>query len=310
MEFGLRKSIQAIASTCTGSGVGKFPPDPVYPPMLSPFCTAQVTADWARNHLLTICPEAPLQMIDEVTTLVETLFGGSHPGYQKADLEYHDLEHTQFATQCFIDLARGRVQHRHTPVFSPRDFTLGYAAIMLHDIGYLKTTGDVGGTGAKYTTNHVVRSCAMTDVFLSQLGCNASEIEGIKNAIRCTGITSKIDQISFNSDVERLTGCMVATADYLGQMADPRYPDKLPGLFAELKESSDFNGVPADQRIFRTLKDLKSKTGGFWSAFVLPKLKGEYEGVYQSLSLPDGINPYMQAVDRNLAIIAEQVSAA
>jgi hypothetical protein len=269
-----------------------------------------MTADWARNHLRMIGPEASLQMIDEVTTLVETLFAGRHPGYQKADLKYHNLEHTLFATQCFIDLAKGRVQHGLAPVFGPREFTLGYAAIMLHDIGYLKATDDMGGTGAKYTTTHVVRSCAMADVFLKQLGCVASEIEGIKNAIRCTGITSKIDQISFDSDVARLTGCMVATADYLGQMADPGYPDKLPGLFAEFEESNDFSGVPADQRVFRSVKDLKSKTGGFWSGFVLPKLKGEYEGVYRSLALPDGTNPYLQAVDRNLAVIAERVSSA
>ncbi len=278
--------------------------------MLTPSCTAQMTADRARNHLRIIAPDAPFLIIDEVTTLVETLFAGRHPGYQKADLKYHNLEHTQFATQCFIDLAKGRVQHGHTPVFSPREFTLGYAAIMLHDIGYLKTADDVEGTGAKYTTTHVVRSCAMADVFLQQLGCEASEIEGIKNAILCTGVTSKIDQILFNSDVARLTGCMVATADYLGQMADPGYPDKLPSLFAEFEEASDFNGVPTDQRVFRSVKDLKSKTSGFWSSFVLPKLKGEYESVYQSLSLPDGTNPYLHAVDRNLAIIDEQVSAA
>ncbi len=278
--------------------------------MLSPSCTAQMTADLAKNHLRMIAVDSSVLMIDEVTGLVEKLFAGRYPGYQKADLKYHNLEHTLFATQCFIDLARGRVQHGHAPVFGSREFTLGYAAIMLHDIGYLKTSDDMTGTGAKYTTTHVVRSCAMADIFLKNLGGGVSEIEGIKNAIRCTGITSKIDQILFATDVERLTGCMVATADYLGQMADPGYPDKLPRLFAEFEESNDFNGVPADQRVFLSVKDLKSKTGGFWSGFVLPKLEREYEGVYRSLALPDGTNPYLEAVDRNLVIIAGRVSSA
>jgi len=276
--------------------------------MLSSFCTAQMTADWARKHLRLIAPDASSLLIDEVTTLVETLFAGHHPDYQKADLKYHNLEHTLLATQCFIDLAKGRVQHGHLPVFGPREFTLGYVAIMLHDTGYLKTRDDVGGTGAKYTTTHVVRSCAMAGVLLPNIGCSLGEIEGVMNAIRCTGITSKIEQIVFRTDVERLTGCMVATADYLGQMADPHYPDKLSGLFAEFEESCDFNAVPPEQRPFRSVKDLMSKTVGFWTHFALPKLEREYESVYRSLALPDGSNPYVEAVDHNLVVIAERSS--
>jgi len=278
--------------------------------MLSPFLTAQMTADRARKHLRLIAPDASSLMIDEVTTLVETLFSGRHADYQKADLKYHNLEHTLLATQCFIDLANGRMQHGHSPAFGSREFTLGYVAIMLHDIGYLRTRDDVGGTGAKYTTTHVVRSCAMAEVFLPEIGCSPAEIEGVMNAIRCTGLTSKIDQIVFRTDVERLTGCMVATADYLGQMADPHYPDKLAGLFAEFEESCDFNAVPPDQRPFKSVKDLMAKTSGFWKNFALPKLEREYEGVYRSLAMPDGSNPYVEAVDRNLAIISERAEVA
>lgn len=277
--------------------------------MLSPFCSVRMTAEGAKAHLRSIAPEASAAMIDEVSSLVEALFAGRHPDYRKADLQYHNLEHTLLATQCFVDLAKGRVQHGAAPVFGPREFKLGYAAIMLHDIGYLKTRDDTKGSGAKYTTTHVVRSCAMARSLLPRLGCGPAEIEGVVNAIRCTGLTSKIGQIEFRTDVERLTGCMVATADYLGQMADPNYADKLPGLFAEFEESNDFNGVPHDQRPFLSVKDLMAKTAGFWHNFALPKLESDYEGVYRCLALPDGTNPYTDAVGENLMVIAARASA-
>jgi hypothetical protein len=268
-----------------------------------------MTADGANAHLREIAPGASTMFIDQISELVERLFTGEHPDYQKADLKYHDLEHTLLATQCFVDLARGRVRHGEKPAFSAREFMLGYAAIMLHDTGYLKTRDDLEGSGAKYTATHVVRSCAMASALLPEIGCSPDEIEGILNAIRCTGLTSKIEQIDFRTGVERMIGCMVATADYLGQMADPNYPDKLNALFSEFEESNDFNQVPDGQRLFGSVKELMAKTGGFWTNFALPKLGEDYEGVYRCLAMPDGTNPYLKAVDKNLAIIAELAAA-
>lgn len=263
------------------------------------------TAAAARAHLKTISPEAPCALIDGVSALVDELFEGRHPSYQRADLKYHNLAHTLLATQCFIDLAEGRVRHGETPVFTDRQFSLGYAAIVLHDSGYLKTRDDHAGTGAKYTSSHVLRSCALAASALPALGCTDSEITGVQNAIRCTGLTSRIDQIAFSSEVERLIGCMVVTADYLGQMADPDYPEKLPQLFEEFEESNNFSRVPFEKRPFRSAKELMAKTSGFWRGFALPKLENEFDGVYRLLALPDGSNPYIDAVESNLSRIAD-----
>jgi hypothetical protein len=189
-------------------------------------------------------------------------------------------------------------------VLTAREFSLGYAAILLHDSGYLKTRDDLSGTGAKYTSSHVLRSCALAASSLPGLGCTADEINGVQNAIRCTGITSKISQIEFRTEVERLTGCMVATADYLGQMADPDYPEKLPALFEEFEESNNFSRVPFETRPFRSAKELMAKTTGFWKGFALPKLEVDFEGVYRVLVQPDGRNPYIDAVETNLVRIA------
>jgi hypothetical protein len=272
--------------------------------MLSPNSTVASTAAAAREHLMEISADASPALIDGVSALVEELFAGRHSGYQKADLKYHNLDHTVLATQCFIDLAEGRVRHGSKPVLNARQFCLGYAAIILHDSGYLKTRGDLSGTGAKYTTSHVQRSCTLAADALSGLGCSADEIIGVQNAIRCTGINSQINQIAFRDEVERVTGCMVVTADYLGQMADPDYPTKLPALFAEFEESNDFSRVPFEKRPFHSSKELMAKTTAFWNGFALPKLENDYLGLYRVLTLSDGRNPYLEAVESNLVRIA------
>jgi hypothetical protein len=274
--------------------------------MLTSHCTVSDLVKEARAHLQAFYPgTSSSALIESVGELVLLLFGGGHPDYQKADLKYHNLEHTLLATQCFIDLAEGRSRHGMKPAFNDRQFSLGCAAIMMHDAGYLKMRDDTQGTGAKYTASHVERSCVLASRFLPALGVQPGELDGVLNAIRCTGINSRIGTLFFCGEIERLTGCMVATADYLGQMADPRYPEKLPALFAEFAEANDFNRVPAEQRLFRSAQDLMAKTTGFWTHFVLPKLDKDYEGVYRLLGASDGNNPYLEAVEVNLGRIEE-----
>jgi hypothetical protein len=277
--------------------------------MLNRDCTVRSISLAAQTHLHDVYAAAPAQLIDDVSRFVAGLFAGEHPDFQAADLRYHNLAHTLLATQCFIDVAAGRARHQAQSAFDARTFSLGYAAIMLHDTGYVKEREDFTGTGAKHTSSHVARSGQLARKLLPDLGCTSDEIEGIVNAIACTGLSSRIADIPFASAQQRVTGCMVATADYLGQMSDPDYPEKLPALFAEMEEANDFNGVPAEQRPFRSAHELRLKTAGFWTAFVLPLLENDYEGVYRQLALPNGTNPYLEAVERNLAVIATQAAA-
>jgi hypothetical protein len=272
--------------------------------MLTRHCTVSSTVEAACAQMKSVYPEASFQLVEEVALFIGDLFAGKQIDYQAADLQYHNLEHTLLAIQCYIDLAAGRVKNGAQPAFNDRDFSLGCAAILMHDTGYLKNRGDRVGTGAKFTNTHVERSCTLVSRFLPAMGVTPEEIAVIRNAIACTGTTSQIAKIPFRSDVERITGCMVATADYLGQMADPDYPEKLPRLFAEFEESNDFNQVPADKRMFKSAKDLMSKTGGFWKFFALPKLERDYEGVYRVLGGPDEVNPYVKSVEVNLERIA------
>jgi hypothetical protein len=275
--------------------------------MLSHNSTTDSLLNAANTHIASTHGESVSEFVKTVTRLVEGLFAGEHPNYRKIDLRYHNFEHTVLATQCYIDLAAGRVLHRADPFFTHRQFSLGFAAILLHDCGYLKTRTDLAGSGAKYTNTHVERSCAMASAFLPELGCTSAEVTAITQAIQCTGVNSRIDLIQFPNEAERVLGCMVATADYLGQMADPNYPAKLSCLFAEFEESNDFNGVPFKERLFRTERDLIEKTPQFWTHFTLPKLEADYQAVYRYLAANDGQNPYVLAVEQNLAAIAAQL---
>ena len=152
---------------------------------------------------------------------VEALFHGRHPDYQAADLRYHDLEHTLQATLCFARLMAGRHAAGAQPVLTPHQFELGLAAVLLHDTGYLKLRSDLQGTGAKYTSTHVLRSCAFAAAYLPRLGATLADVEEVLAAIGCTGPRTEIGRMEFHAPIEKIIGCALATADYLGQLAAP-----------------------------------------------------------------------------------------
>lgn len=269
--------------------------------MLPSTCSSSEVLAAARRHAAELSPVAATPLIDKIVPLVADLFEGRHPDYQAIDLEYHSFQHTLLAAWCFIELSSGHQRNAIQPPLRLRDFELGFAATMLHDSGYLKLRSDTDGTGAKYTLSHILRSCAIAASVLPEMGCHLEEIDGVLGAIRCTGPASKIGMLNFRNDAERLIGCMVATADYLGQMADPRYVDKLAALFNEFEEANDYNHVPAEKRMFTSVENLILKTPDFWNNFVLPMLNRDYQGVYRWLKPPDeAANPYIQAVENNL----------
>jgi len=236
--------------------------------------------------------------------LAERLFGGEIWKAQPITLRYHDFAHTLQASYCLLDLIAGHARGNPSP-FSPREVELGLAAVLLHDSGYLKVAGDNDGTGAKYTYSHVLRSCGLAASLLPTLGCSLEEVDLVVGVIRCTGVSGNPALINFRSSNAHLIGCMVATADYLGQMAAPEYPDKLPYLFQEFAEADVFNNIPPEKRAFSTAEAMIAATPGFWVNFVRPKLDTDFQGVHRFLAPPGqpDTNPYFAAVETNIAII-------
>jgi len=252
-------------------------------------------------------PGAVPTLLDRAFHEVALLFAGRHPDYQAIDLRYHDFEHTLQATVCLVLLLEGAQQSGEIEKLTPRQYELAIAAALLHDSGYLKVRSDEGGTGAKYTLTHVLRSCAFAASYLPTLGVNEREITGVLGAINCTGANNEIGRLHFDGPADRFIGCSLATADLLGQMAAPDYPTKLDVLFGEFRESDDFVAVPSDRRRFKSPQDLVLKTPHFWSQFIRPRLENDFKAVYRFLArpYPAGRNAYLEAVEHNIAIVRQ-----
>lgn len=256
-------------------------------------------------------PRAGLAWLKRIFRDMQQLFEGRHPDYAPVDIGYHDFEHTLQATVCITLLLEGRHLARVEPIINARQFELAVASVLLHDAGYLKLRSDTNGTCAKYTFCHVLRSCAFAASYLPSLNSTPVEIEAVLGAINCTGPTKEISRLHFREPVDRIIGCALATADYLGQMAAADYPEELEILYNEFRESDDYIHLPESQRVFKSAADLIARTPIFWRKFVRAKLESDFQALYRFLArpYPNGPNPYIEAVERNIAIIEARVTA-
>jgi hypothetical protein len=236
--------------------------------------------------------------IQKVFQDVVKLFLGEYPGYGACNTWYHDLKHT---TDCLLAMARlihgGFVQGM---VMGKRDVALALIAALLHDTGYIQTTEDGAGTGAKYTLVHVERSIEFLKGYFAQHGYSSEDFLFCRNCLKCTGLEVKIGELEFISHNHETLGQMLGTADLLGQMADRTYLEKLPFLYREFKEG----GVPD----FADELDLLQKTPGFWE-FTQERFAGELGGVDRLMRdhfrVRWGLDQDLsrEAVERNIAYL-------
>jgi hypothetical protein len=253
--------------------------------------------------------EGNFPLIDRAVADVAKMFKGDWPGYQAIDMEYHDLDHTFQVTTCMADLLIGRGDSSDKPVLGIRERVLAILAALLHDTGFLKEDGDGSGTGAKYTFVHEKRSCAFARTYLPELGVSSSEIEDVCSAVMCTGPRNHITNVSFQREEARQIALLLVTADYLAQMSAADYLEKLPGLYMEFEEAFEWDGVPPEKRPYKSLSELLEMTSGFWKEFVLPLLDGEAEGVYRYVSPEGKQNPYLVAIEANLAELERRLES-
>jgi hypothetical protein len=239
-------------------------------------------------------------------------FTGRYRDYQPIDARYHDFEHTLQGTLCLVELLHGRHRAGAKPALTQRLVELELLAILLHDTGYLKQRSDTAGTGAKYTITHVARSADFAAQLLADKGFQPDEILAVQNMIRCTGVNANLEAIAFQSELEKLGGCALATADLLGQMAAQDYIDKLPVLYEEFAEAAAYTRDNTHFiASFSSAEDLARKTPLFWEKFVLPRINDRYGGLYCFLNepYPAGANRYLDRIAANLARLRLTASA-
>jgi hypothetical protein len=231
-------------------------------------------------------------------------FSGRYQDYGPIDARYHDFEHTLQGTLCLARLLQGRHAAGAVPVLTVKELELGLLAILFHDTGYLKRRDDAGGTGAKYTAAHVMRSTAFTEAFLAAKGFSDADVLAVQNMINCTGINVDLQAIRFQSERERTVAFALGTADLLGQMAARDYVEKLPVLFQEFAEAARFDAANLPRSFaFASAEELMRKTPAFWENYVLPKINGDFGRLHTFLNdpYPDGPNPYLLWIEENIA---------
>ena len=281
----------------------------MYPPVVTKDPTAVEVEVQAACR--TMFPEADPLFVPRAFGWAIECFTGNYRDYQAVDARYHDFEHTLQGTLCLARLLRGRHAAGAQPQLTQRMFQLSLVAILLHDTGYLKKRGDRDGTGAKYTVTHVHRSADFAAQLLPEKGFTPADIKAVQNMICCTGVNAALSVIPFQSDMEKVAGFALGTADLLGQMAAEDYVDKLPVLYAEFAEaarhSKDRTHFIA---MFSSAEDLMRKTPAFWERFVRVKLDREFGGLHQFLNdpYPSGPNSYFQRIEANLERLRQRIA--
>jgi hypothetical protein len=210
-----------------------------------------------RTILGLLGPEYVFPRVDRAFADVLALYGGTYPGYRRCTTDYHDLRHT---TDVFLVLAR--LMHgalvdgtRITPFMAE----LALTSALLHDTGYIQTADDLRGTGGKYTFDHVERSIAFLADYFAGAGFSREEEEACRDMVLCTAVTVDVGSIPFVSPEAELLAKMTATADFLGQIADRFYLEKLLFLYREFRE--------AGMMEYGNELELLRKTVGFYHFF-------------------------------------------
>ncbi len=271
---------------------------------------SQVEAEVQKAYM-EMFPQGDRKYIPTIFQWAVTWFNGGYKDYQAIDAHYHDLEHTLQGILCMARLLRGREARGQEPRLTQIMFELGMLAILMHDTGYLKKRDDRGGTGAKYTLTHVDRSIEFAGELMLSKDYPIEQILAVQNMIRCTGVNVKLEAIKFQTDLEKIVGFSLGTADLLGQMAAADYVDKLPTLYSEFAEAAVFNdGKMKAGGFFSSAEDLVQKTPLFWEKYVQNKISKDFLGLYRFLSdpYPDGPNPYMEKIEANVARIRRELA--
>lgn len=237
----------------------------------------------------------------ELVEFAFQLFHGRIEGYQACDTAFHDFDHTLEATIAVLDLLDAHKEKELITTLTDRDREIALAAVLLHDSGYLKKSGDCEGSGAKYSTIHVGRSCFLAWDLLPQFGFRSGELRQIQYAICATSIAAEMTRIGFRNQREWLIGALVGTGDMLGQMAADDYPERLAGLYLEFREASKFSRFQKTSfGVYQSLIDLLQGTEKFFSGYVIGMLEEQWHGLYSLLTDRDGNNRYLERIRTNI----------
>jgi hypothetical protein len=240
----------------------------------------------------------------------ERLFSGQYPGYFGCDTVYHDLQHSLDDTLAMARLLAGydRSQAPDQRLGAERAL-FGLVVALFHDAGYIRQTADTQHhNGAEFTLTHVSRGAQFLERYLPTIGMG-NWVPVATQVIHFTGYEVPFADIRLDDVRDRRVGHLLGTADMLAQMSDRCYLEKCRDrLYPEfviggVAMKRDSGGLRVQ---YGSGLDVLRQTPEFFQYTLRTRLDGEFGSAYRYLeALYGGSNPYMTAIERNLAYLAK-----
>jgi hypothetical protein len=261
-------------------------------------------------------PGADLAPLERGFADFAALFEGRYPGYLACDTLYHDMRHTLDMTLAMARLVDGHERScAASERLGPRRAMLGVLIALLHDSGYLKRVSEGSvANGAVFTKTHVSRGADFISAYLPQVGF-AAEAALAARLVHFTGYEMEIDEIRVEDPKDRMIGCLVGTADLIGQMSDRMYLEKC----REFLYKEFVWGKIARERLpdghevvrYASPEDLIIKTPGFYEYVARNRIDRKLDGVDRFAgSHFDGPNLYQSEIDRNMQFLRQTIETA
>ena len=273
-----------------------------------------------RDAVLTLYatryPGVELAPLERAFADFKALFEGGYPGYLACDTLYNDMRHTLDMTLAMARLVDGYDRAcAAADRLGPRRAVLGILIALLHDSGYLRRVGEAAvENGAVFTKTHVSRGADFISAYLPQVGFTA-EASLAARLVHFTGYEMEIEDIRVEDPRDRLVGCLVGTADLIGQMSDRMYLEKC----REFLYKEFVWGKIARERLpdghelvrYASPEDLIIKTPGFYECVARTRIRKKLGNVDRYAEAHfDGPSPYQSEIDRNMDFLRETVETA
>lgn len=228
-------------------------------------------------------------------------FRGEYPGLLRCDTLYHDLRHSLETALTMARLLDGYAASRSPggAVGIDADHALlGILLALFHDIGLLRRDAEAHLWGPALTPIHEERGVEFMHAYLPSTTLRA--LAGQSKLIMATKLVYKMPD-SWATE-ERILASLVATADFVSQIADRCYLEKCRDfLFLEF---SAFGLAGKPDSLYPDSHTLLEKTPAFVEDFLEKRLDGEFRGVRRYLRTHmAGSDPWEEASRGNITYL-------
>ncbi|RLC67028.1 MAG: metal-dependent phosphohydrolase [Chloroflexi bacterium] len=199
-----------------------------------------------------------------------------------SDMLYHNVEHTIMVTLVGQAILQGK--HLLEGGVTPRDWFHFIAALLCHDIGYVRgicrddrdgrfATGvegktiaiPPGATDASLTPYHLDRGTTFVRERFGKRLLRDIDAELIVSFIEMTRFPPQSDEADQNPS--GYPG-LARAADFIGQLGDPNYLKKIPALFYEFEE------IGANEKLgYESPGDMRSNYARFYWNVISPYIQ-------------------------------------